>query len=120
MIAKQAAEIATLETLENVVADGKAQYTPLKKARARGRRGGKNSKRRKTGTTSGAVKKKRTGTDADMAEAEEGVDTRIETVTSGAAKTEPIRAGEIKKGMTVMLSAWFACLGFVAQPLSAP
>ena len=105
MIAKQAADVAVLETLENVVADGKPQYTPLKKSRARGRRGGKNSKRKKTGaTTNAAAKKKRANTGVSMGDDDEGVDTRIETVTSGAAKTEPIRAGEIKKGMTVMLS----------------
>ena len=34
---------------------------------------------------------------------EEDVDTTIATTSGGAALTEPIRAGEIKKGMTVML-----------------
>merc|ERR1712113_110334 len=59
----------------------------------------------------GAVvtKKKRAESSGNAAgDADNAVDTRIETTEAGSAKTEPIRAGEIKKGMTVMLKG-FPC-----------
>merc|ERR1712157_128587 len=72
------------------------------KRRSRGRR--KVKFRKAAGTA-----RRREKSDADEEEvADVGIDTRIETTQSCSAKTEPIRAGEIKKGMTVMLKG-FPC-----------